>query len=110
MTTIYRSSLEDQYIRVRVRAKEAGVILDPTSDVVDLAAIVDTDGNEPISGDWATGEWETDANANAYYARALMSTIFVSSPPFTAGQYRVWCRIQDNPELVVEPVYTLVVY
>lgn len=108
---IRRSVLSDEYVTARVRGLDAGAVIDVSSDAVDLA--IKLDGVDPVELDWTEGEWEVDDTNPAavrYIARALPSAIFSQAAPFTAGRYKVWVRVHDSPEVVAEPVYTLILY
>lgn len=94
------SSLSLQYVKVPIIAFAAGVEYDPTGDDVVMAFM--TDGDQPTSGDWKTATWETASGAGEtviYLARALVGPAGVIT--LTAGEYRVWVKITDSPEIPV---------
>lgn len=88
------SSLDTEYLRVRVSAEEAGVAVNPTGDTVEMA--FPATGIAPVSGDWKSASWETDGAA--HYARCLVGPTAVV---LAAGLYDVWVRVTDSPEIVV---------
>lgn len=96
------AALTNEYIRVQVSAKEDGVPVNPTADVVELAFM--TSGS-PGTSDWVTGEWETDATTNpdTYYARRLTLAL-------APGSYDVWVRIHDSPETVVRKAGPMILF
>lgn len=90
-----------EYLRVAVSAKEAGVVVNPTTDAVAMA--VKTSGT-PSGGDWKTAAWETDATTDpdTYYARVLVGT-GTDVGALTAGDtYSVWVRVSDSPEVPIK--------
>lgn len=93
---IASSSVE--YVRVPVSASAAGVAVDPTADTVQMAFLATA--SAPVSGDWKTASWETDASTNpdTYYARCLVG----SAVTLTAGTYTVWVKVTDSPETPVK--------
>ncbi|SRR5260221_9981483 len=95
------SALSTEQIRVPIGATNAGAVVDPTADTVQLAFIAE--GSTPASGDWKTGSWETDATTTpvTYFARALVGP---SGGVITlaANTYDVFVKITDNPEVPVK--------
>ena len=100
--TIRRPVLSTEYVRVPIAARENGVEVNPTSDAVYLAL---TTGDEPASGDWHVGSWETDDST--YYARLLVGP---SSLALAAGVWIVWVKVTDSPEIPVRKAGRLVLY
>lgn len=96
MLTIAADSVE--YLEAVVSTSDN---LDPTSDPVEFAFELPSDGN-PEAGDWGAGSWK--AGGPPYVARAL-----VGAAPFDLadGVYQVWVRITDNPEVPVIPACML---
>lgn len=92
------SSLTTEYVLVPVAAKASGATVNPTGDTVELAFMRGSD--EPESGDWHTGSWETDTTTtpDTYSARVLVGPAAVALKP---GAYAVWVRVTDSPEIVV---------
>lgn len=92
--TLPRETVE--YVRVPVKATEAGVPVNPTVDVVSMA--FEHPGSRPAA--WHTASWETDATAqpSKYYARCLVGPGHV---PLEAGTYVVWVKVADSPETPV---------
>lgn len=90
------SSLSVEYIKVEVTFTVAGVVTDPTADVVQLA--FKAPGTDPVGGDWVTGSWESDvtvASRPIRYARCLVGT---GGKVLAKGDYMVWVKVTDSPE------------
>lgn len=87
------------YVLVPVRARAAGAAYDPTADTVAMAFTAAA--ATPVTGDWKTASWETDATTtpDTYYARCLVGT--GGTVALTAATYTVWVKITDNPETPV---------
>jgi hypothetical protein len=100
------SSLSKEYVRVSVHAKENGVVVNPTTDVVQMAF---TAGIDPVGGDWKTASWETDATSepDTYYARCLVGP--GGTVTLAAGRYTVWLKLTDATEIPVRKIGQLVV-
>ena len=94
---ISTASLE--YVRVQVSATASGAAVDPTGDTVNMAFLADADA--PVSGDWKTASWETDTSTepDTYWARCLIGT--GGAVALTAGDYHVWVKVTDSPEVPV---------
>lgn len=98
--TMPATSLE--YVRTRVDVTDdTGAAVDPTSDPVAMAFTAN--GADPVSGDWKTASWTTDATGArpVYRARCLVGP--AGTVTLTAGLYAVWVRITDSPEIPVIP-------
>jgi hypothetical protein len=77
-----------------------GAPYDPTADTVQMAFLAD--GIDPLTGDWKNAAWETTlatGGATLYLARTLVGPAGVIT--LAKGHYRVWVKIQDNPEIPV---------
>lgn len=87
-----KSALSLEYVRVRVKATEAGAPVNPTTDSVQMAfPVIEVD---PVGGDWKTAAWET-ANG-VYFARCLVGPGGTINLP--VGIYDVWVKVLTNPE------------
>ena len=95
---IYTPTLE--YVRVRVVAKKLGAVVDPTGDTVAIAFT--NPGAVPVSGDWKTAAWETDTSTapHTYWAVCLVGT--GGAVTLTEGEYSVFVKITDSPEVPVK--------
>lgn len=93
---ISTASLE--YVRVPVRASEAGATVDISTLTVQVAFTAET---TPVSGDWKAAAWETDATTDpdTYYARCLVGP--AGTVTLAAGFYSVWVKVTDSPEIPV---------
>ena len=85
------SSLSLNYVKVAVSATDSGSAVDITSGTVTMAFTAV--GTEPVSGDWKTASWETDATRtpNRYYARCLVGPS--GTVTLTDGTYDVWVKV-----------------
>jgi len=99
------SSQSKEYVRIPISAYEAGSLVDPTSDAIEMAF---TTGADPVANDWKTASWETDSSTTptTYYARLAVGP--GGSVTLTVGFYTVWVRVTDNPEIPVIEVPGLV--
>jgi len=94
------SSLTTEYVRVRLTGQNNGVEIDPTSFTVQLA--FPAQGVDPVSGDWATGAWETvtdSLNNRQYWAKLLVGP--AGSKNLAKGRYDVWIKVLASPETPV---------
>lgn len=100
------SSLSKEYVRVGVAAKEAGVAVNPTADVVQMAFVAP--GAEPAGGDWQTASWETDQSTepDSYFARCLVGP---GAVVLAEGTWAVWLKVTDSPEVPVREVGRLII-
>ena len=99
MPTKTQSSLSKEYVKVRISAREDGVVVNPTADTVEMAFT--SAEAEPTSPDWKAAEWETNTSTDpdTYWARCLVGP--GGTVALTDGTYRVWVRITDSPEIPV---------
>lgn len=105
--TIAISSLSTEMILIPVSATFSGSPHNPTSDVVQFAFTPGLTSSPQIS-DWVSGSWDTAQNAiYPYIAQCLVGPSGVKT--LTAGEYSVWIKITDNPEIIVQQVGILVV-
>ena len=96
--------LSTEFVKVRVNATKLGVTYNPTGDVVYLAFKLV--GDTPDSGDWVAGTWET--TPTAYLARAVVGPM--GDITLGSGEYVVWVKITDDPEVPVLQAGALSVY
>jgi hypothetical protein len=97
LTEISTASLE--YVRVRVAATSAGAAVNPTSDAVSMAFIAGAAA--PVSGDWKTASWDTDATTTPVTYRAQCLVGPSGTVTLAAGTYTVWVKVTDSPEVPV---------
>lgn len=98
------SVLSLEYVRVPVSATESGAAVNPTSDAVTMA--FPPLGTRPATGDWKTAEWEIAGST--YSARCLVGPGGTVTLP--TGQYDVWVKVTDNPEVPAMPAGQLTVF
>lgn len=88
------SKLTKDFVRIPVTAQEAGVAVNPTTLVVEMAF---TTGTDPITTDWKVAAWETAGST--YFARLLVGGVGSGATlELAAGQYVGWVRITGAPE------------
>ena len=93
-----------------VYARASGADVDPTSDTVQMAFL--TGSGDPVSGDWETASWESDATFNPirYYARCIVGgTGSGATAELARGTYHVWLKVVETTETIVERVGLLIV-
>jgi len=94
------SSLSNEYIKVAVDFTVAGVITDPTADVVQMAFLAP--GTDPTGPDWVTGSWESDTTIVGHPIRYARVVVGPSGKVLVKGSYVVWVRVTDSPEIPVK--------
>lgn len=102
MATVKVSSLSREYVRVPVNAYEAGQLVDPSLDPVEMAFTAV--GVEPVAGDWKLATWEADFSGSRpiYYSRILIGP--GGTVTLADGTYDTWVRVTDSPEVPVARV------
>lgn len=93
-----------QYVNAIVTAAD----VNPTGDSVYMAFT--NQGARPQSGDWKAASWNTAANVgvNNYLARCLVGP--GGTVTLTTGQYAIWVKVTDNPEVPELPAGQLSIY
>lgn len=90
-----QSVLSTEYVKVPVSALVAGVFINPTADVVQMAfPVLNVD---PVSGDWKAAIWET-LDASTYLACCLVGPA-AGTIVLVKGAYDVWVKVADTPEV-----------
>lgn len=79
-----------------------GQPIDPSGDPVQLAFMPMPPGVDPGSGDWHTGSWATSP-AGTRFAQVLVGPAN-GGVALPVGDYRIWLKVTDNPEVPVAPV------
>ena len=99
-STLTVSHLGTEYVLVPIAASKAGVPYNPTADVVQFA-FMPNDVQVPQVSDWVNGSWETVATniIYPYNARCLVGSS--GSTALTAGNYVMYLKITDSPEVPV---------
>lgn len=92
-----------QYVPVIVTAMGGN----PTTDTVMMAF---TTGTDPQPGDWKTAAWDTSAplGSNQFLAQCLVGP--GGTVQLAAGQYAIWVKVTDNPEIPILPAGQLGIY
>lgn len=97
---IVMSALSTQYCVVPVTAvTPAGAAYDPTADPVSFAFIPDG-GGQPGPGDWTGGTWATTTSTNGTYSAQILIGP-AAGLNLGPGNYGIWVRISDDPEVPV---------
>lgn len=93
------SVLSLTYVRAQVRANQSGAVVDPTGYTVQAAFTAP--GTNPVSGDWKSASWETDAvpHPDRYYARCLVGP--GGTVALAVGTYEMHLKITATPEIPV---------
>jgi Spherulation-specific family 4 len=105
LTVIRQSSLSTEFIRYQVQATLNGMTYNPTADIVQFAFL--PLGTYPSGGSWVAGSWETTTQfgGTQYLARCLVGP--TGTTTLTKGDYVVWIKIADTPEVPVRNLGTL---
>ncbi len=94
------SSLE--YVRVDITARSEGLPLDPTADTVQMAFTLD--GAVPTSSDWNVAIWQTDTTTTPPTYTALCLVGPGGTVELAEGEWSVWVKVTDSPEVPVVPI------
>jgi hypothetical protein len=97
------------YVQVSVAARASGAWINPTGNIVQMA--FKTSG-DPVSGDFKTASWDTDATTDpdTYIARCLVSGVGGGgAAELAAGSYWCWFKMTASPEIPVRKFAKLVV-
>lgn len=104
------SVLTKEYVKIAVKAKVAGAFVNPTTDTVQMAFVT---SGAPTGGDWKAASWETDATTepDTYFARCLVGGVGTgATAELAVGDYEIWIKITDTPEVPARPNGRLVMY
>jgi hypothetical protein len=99
--TVRIHQLSNEFLRVPVRAKEAGVPVNPTALPVAIALKA---AAALVGGDFITAAWETDATTDpdTYIARIRVGGVGSGATIEKAdGKYRPYVKITASPEIPV---------
>lgn len=94
------SQLSTQYYLVPIAAAKAGASYNPTGDQV-LFAFMPQATQVPTGGDWVAGSWDTNTTSLLfpYSAKCLVGPLGTTNPGI--GNYYVYVKVSDNPEVPV---------
>lgn len=95
------SSLSTEYVKSQVRLIAGGAEVDPTGYTVSWAFKASS-AAEPVSGDWVTGSWESDASSSQHWARCLVGP--TGDIDLGDGTWHAWIKIAAPPETPVRQV------
>lgn len=97
------SSLSKEYLVVPVKTNPGGVAVNTAIATVEFAFLA---GGEPQEADWKNGEWTSSGQTD--YARVLIGPGSTAGA-LSDGNYTVWLRVSQSPEVVVRPAGSLTV-
>lgn len=88
------SSLSSQYVMAAVSFTDpvTGALLSPSADPVQFAFT--TVLADPLGGDWVTASWRS--GGPPYVAQCMVGP---AGHVLGKGDYRVWVKITDSPEI-----------
>jgi hypothetical protein len=101
------SSLSTEYCIVPVSARVQGVLINPTTDVVQFA--FKAEGADPGVSDWLTGSWASTTPLNNFYQAQILVGPGAGGNVLAIGTYVIWIKITDNPEVPVRQPGTLTI-
>lgn len=95
------AAVSTEYVQVPMAALSSGTPVDPTADTVTMAFLAGA--GPPVSGDWKTASWDTDASTYppTYRAQCLVGPAG-GTVTLTAGVWSVWVKVADSPETPVK--------
>jgi hypothetical protein len=98
--TLTLSHLSTEYVLVPLQVTKSGVSYNPTGDTLQFAFMPNS-VQQPTSGDWVNGVWETVATNIIYPYNATCLVGPSGSTALTTGTYIIYLKITDNPEVPV---------
>jgi hypothetical protein len=99
-TQIGLSQLATEYVLVPVTVTKAGEPYNPTGDTVQFA-FAPTATYVPQSADWQTGSWVTDTTNVLYPYSAQCLVGPAGTINLGIGNYVIYVKITDSPEIPV---------
>ena len=97
------SAQSTEYLRVSVIASVNGTLIDPGADSVAFAVV----SGVPGVTDWLAGSWESGHSAATGGVARILVGPTGGAKTLTAGQYDVWIKITDSPEVPIRKVAAL---
>lgn len=91
------SRLSEEELTVEITVRKAGVLVDPTADVVS-AAVVHA-GADPADADWHPAQWETVGASHRIRFGVGPGTAIGQ---LEVGPHRAWVKIVDTDETPVK--------
>ena len=106
--TISVSRLSTQFVVIPLAAAKAGAAYNPTSDTLQFT-FMPTATQVPVTADWVSGSWETVTNSPVYpyNAKCLIGPSGVTA--LTLGNYYMYMKVTDSPEIPVFVAGTLAI-
>lgn len=94
------SHLGTEYVLIPIAATKAGAAYNPTADIVQFA-FMPNQVQQPQTADWVNGSWET-VSTNILYPYNAKCLIGPSgATALTTGNYVIYLKITDSPEIPV---------
>ena len=94
------SQLATEYVIIPVTVTKAGLAYNPTGDTVQFA-FMPQPTQVPQSGDWVSGTWDTDTTSVLYPYSAKCLVGPSGTITLGIGNYVIYLKITDNPEIPV---------
>jgi hypothetical protein len=94
------SHLSTEYVLVPVTVTKAGVPYNPVTDVVQFA-FMPTPTQIPGNTDWVSGVWETDTSNILYPYNAKCLIGPAGAVTLGTGNYIIYLKVTDSPEVPV---------
>lgn len=100
VATIGFSHLSTEYVLVPISATKNGAAYDPTGDTVQFA-FMPTPTQVPQVSDWQTGTWDTTSGNPIYPYNAKCLVGPGGTITLGIGNYVIYVKITDSPEVPV---------
>jgi hypothetical protein len=94
------TSLSTQYVFVPVQVTKAGAAYNPTADPVQFA-FAPTVFYVPQDSDWVDGSWQTISTSLIYPYNAQCLVGPSGATVLTSGNYVIYVKVTDDPEIPV---------
>jgi|SwirhisoilCB3_FD_contig_21_5780961_length_550_multi_2_in_0_out_0_2 hypothetical protein len=99
-SSIGLNHLSTEYVLIPVSATKSGIPYNPTGDTVQFA-FMPTSTQVPQNTDWVAGSWDTDTS-NVLYPYSAKCLVGPSGTiNLGIGNYVIYIKITDNPEIPV---------
>lgn len=99
-STLTISHLSTEYVLIPLQVTKSGSPYNPTSDAVQFAFMPNA-VQQPTVSDWVNGSWETVTTNFIYPYNAKCLIGPTGSTALTQGDYVIFLKITDSPEIPV---------
>lgn len=96
-----------EYVKVGITASQAGEPFDPTGDNVEMAFTLNE--ANPVSADWNAAVWQVNTTTTPITYNACCLVGPAGTVQLAAGEWSVWVRVTDSPEVPQIPISGLLV-